>query len=70
MLIHWGFVKGGDFSSYVNKNEYIFYTLKNNNYISFTLNRYSGKLNSSVGHLKDDGKYLIQQFYSCKKATQ
>ena len=69
-LFNWEKVKGEKFSSKVDDNNYSFYVLKNANYISIELNRYNGRLTNTSGHTNDDSKYLIKNFYDCKKAEQ
>ena len=63
-------VQGEKFSSQVDENNYLFYALKNNTYVSIEINRFNGSLTTNTGHTNDDSKYLIQNFYNCKKAEQ
>ena len=69
-LPNWRVIEGEKFSSKVDDNNYFFYALKNTTYISIELNRYNGNLTNTTGHTNDDSKYLIQNFYDCKKAEQ
>ena len=63
-------VKDEKFTSQVDENNYLFYAIKNNTYVSIEINRLNGNLSATTGHTNDDSKYLFQNFYSCKKAEQ
>ena len=59
-----------NYSYVVDENNYLFYAIKNNTYVSIEINRLNGNLSATTGHTNDDSKYLFQNFYSCKKAEQ
>ena len=63
-------MKDEKFESTVDEKYYLFQVQKDNLYISIALDRYSGILTTQTGHTDDNGKYLIQNFYSCKKGEQ
>ena len=54
----------------LDENNYLFTAKKNTLYISIGINRYSGALTTQTGHTNDDGKYLIQSSYLCRKGEQ
>jgi len=63
-------IKNEKFESIVDENNYLFTAKKNTLYISIGINRYSGALTTQTGHTNDDGKYLIQSSYLCRKGEQ
>ena len=63
-------VEDEKFISKVDDNNYLFYALKDKTYVSIEINRFNGSLTTHTGYTNDDSKYLIQNFYNCKKAEQ
>ena len=63
-------VEDEKFISKVDDNNYLFYALKDTTYVSIEINRFNGSLTTTTGHTNDDSKYLIQNFYNCKKGEQ
>ena len=63
-------MKGEKFESTTDEEYYLFKIQKDNLYISIGLDRFSGLLTTQTGRTDDSGKYLIQNFYSCKKREQ
>jgi hypothetical protein len=63
-------IKDEKFVSIVDENNYLFTAQKNTLYVSIGINRLSGTLTTQTGHRNDNGKYLIQDSYVCKKGEQ